>query len=120
MLYICQLKGLSEVEEMLISPVIPLMSIYHLCCGQYGYSGHVINLPQDIPLFISSLPRQPFDLDIVILRKEGSGCNHRNFCVRSTKALDSSWRQTMYTLTILQLITIIYRFYLKMTTLQIY
>ena len=47
------LKGLSEVEEMLISPVISLMSIYRLPRGQYRYSGHVINLPQDIPLFVS-------------------------------------------------------------------
>ena len=61
------LKGLSEVEEMLISPVIPLMSIYRLPCGQNEYSGHVINLPKDILLFVSSLPRQPSDLDIVIM-----------------------------------------------------
>ena len=63
------------------------MSIYRLPRGQYGYSGHVINLPQDIPLFVSSLPRQPSDLDIVIIRKEGSGSNHRDFCVRRSKIL---------------------------------
>ena len=85
--YQLHLKGLSQVEEMLISPVIPLMSIYRLPRGQYGYSGHVINLPQDIPLFVSSLPRQPSDLDIVIIRKEGSGSNHRDFCVRRSKIL---------------------------------
>ena len=85
--YQLHLKGLSQVEEMLISPVIPLMSFYRLPRGQYGYSGHVINLPQDIPLFVSSLPRQPSDLDIVIIRKEGSGSNHRDFCVRRSKIL---------------------------------
>ena len=77
-------KGLSEVEQMLISSVIPLMFIYRLPHGQYGYSGHVINLPQDIPLFVNSLPRQPSDLDI---RKEGSGSNHRDFCMRRSKVL---------------------------------
>ena len=39
-LYITQ--GLSQVEEMLISPILPMMSIYHLLLGQYGY---IINLP---------------------------------------------------------------------------
>lgn len=82
------LKGLSEVEQMLISPVLPLMSIYRLPHGQYGYSGHVINLPQEIPSFVNSLPRLPSDLDIVIIRKEGSN-NHHDFCVRRSKVLAS-------------------------------
>ena len=41
------LQGLTQVEEMLISAVIPMMSLYTLPLGQYGYSGHVVNLPQD-------------------------------------------------------------------------
>ena len=45
------LQGLTQVEEMLISPVMPIMSVYQLPLGQYGYSGHVINLPQDVASF---------------------------------------------------------------------
>ena len=63
------LKGLSEEEQMLISLILPLMSIYRLPLGQYAYSCHVINLPLDIPSFVNSLPRQPFDLNIVIVRE---------------------------------------------------
>lgn len=33
-----------QVEEILIAAVMPIMSIYHLPHGQYGYSRHVINL----------------------------------------------------------------------------
>ena len=55
---------------MLISPVIPLMSVYRLPYGQYGYSGHVINFPQDISSFINSLPRLPTDLNILIVQKK--------------------------------------------------
>ena len=44
---------------MFISAVMPIMSIYHLPHGQYGYGGHVINLPQDVTSFASSLPRVP-------------------------------------------------------------
>ena len=80
------MQGLSEVEQMLISPVIPLMSIYRLPHGQYGYSGHVINLPQDVPSFVMQLPRLPSNLDIVIVRKEGSH-SHHDFCVRRSKVL---------------------------------
>ena len=41
-----QLQGLTQVEEMLISAVMPMMSLYRLPLGrQYGYSGHVVNLP---------------------------------------------------------------------------
>ena len=44
------------MEEMLIAAVVAIMSIYRLPHGQYGYSGHVNNLPQDAVSFASSLP----------------------------------------------------------------
>ena len=76
------LQGLTQVEEMLISAVMPIMSIYRLPLGQYGYSGHVINLPQDIASFATSLPRLPSELDVVVVRKEGANQSHRDFRVR--------------------------------------
>ena len=54
-----QLQGLTQVEEMLISAVMPMMSLYRLPLRQYGYSGHVVNLPQDVAMFVTSLPRLP-------------------------------------------------------------
>ncbi len=42
------LCGMTQVEEMLISAVMPIMSIYRQPQDQYGYRGHVINLPQDV------------------------------------------------------------------------
>ena len=32
-----------------------MMSVYCLPHGQYGYSGHTITLPQDVPTFVNSL-----------------------------------------------------------------
>ena len=61
---------------MLISAVMPLMSIYRLPHGQYGYMGHVINLPQDITTLATRLPK---DLDILLVRKEGGENTHRDF-----------------------------------------
>ena len=75
-------QGLTQVEEMLISAVLPIMSLYKLPHGQYGYSGHVINLPQDIASFANSLPRLPSELDVIIVRKEGAVNSHRDFRVR--------------------------------------
>ena len=67
---------------MLIAAVMTIMSIYCLPHGQYGYSGHVVNLPQDAVSFATSLPRLPSELDIVIVRKEGANQSHRDFRVR--------------------------------------
>ena len=44
---------LSQAEEMLISAVMPIMSIYRLPHGQLGYKGHVINFPQKVTAFLS-------------------------------------------------------------------
>ena len=67
---------------MLISAVMPIMSICRLPQDQYGYSGHVVNLPQDVASFAQSLPRLPSDLDIIVIRKEGANLGHRDFPVR--------------------------------------
>ena len=78
-----ELSGLTQVEEMLISAVMPMMSVYRLPNGQYGYSGHVINFPQDVLSFASTLRRLPSQLDVVVVRKEGVGHSpHRDFRVR--------------------------------------
>ena len=79
--------GLTQVEEILISAVLPIMSLYRLPHGQYGYSGHVINLPQDVACFVHSLPRLPSDLDVIVVRKEGASKSHRDFRVRRSVVL---------------------------------
>ena len=62
---------------------MPVMSIYRLPLGQYGYTGHVINLPQDVVSFAHSLPRLPSELDVLVVRKD-SEQSHRDFRVRRT------------------------------------
>ena len=57
---------------MLISVVLPIMSLYRLPHGQYVYSGHVIKLPQDVASFVNSLSRLPSELDIIVVQKEGA------------------------------------------------
>ena len=69
------------MEEMLVSGIMPLMSIYRLPLGQYGYTGHVINFPQDAISFARSLPRLPSELDVLVIRKEKEQ-SHHDFRVR--------------------------------------
>ena len=67
---------------MVISVVLPIMSMYKLSHGQFAYSGCVINLPQDVATFANSLPRLSIELNVIIVRKEGVSNSHRNFRVR--------------------------------------
>ena len=78
---------LTQVEEMLIAMVLPIMTIYRLPHGQYGYSGHVLNLPQDVASFTNNLPRSPSQLDVIIVRKEGATGSHKDFRVRRSVVL---------------------------------
>ena len=83
------IQGLTQVEEMLISSILPIMTLYRLPHGQYGYSGHVINLPQDVASFANRLPRAPHELDVIIVRKEGAMNSHRDFHVRKSVVLNA-------------------------------
>lgn len=65
---------------MLISAVMPILPIHRLPHGQYGYSGHVVNLPQDVTSFARNLPRLSSNLDAPIVRKEGAAQSRRDFC----------------------------------------
>ena len=42
------MKGLTEIEEMLIVQVFTVMTVYRLKGGQNGYRGNIINFPQDV------------------------------------------------------------------------
>ena len=82
-----ELLGLTQVEEMLISSVMPIMSLYHLPHGQFGYSGHIINLPQDVATFVKMLPRSPSQLDVLLVRRQGAAGSHKDFRVRRSKVM---------------------------------
>lgn len=69
-------KHLSQVEEMLIARICPIMSVYRKHGGQRGYKGHVINFPQDIKEFLSKLPSNVSDLPILIVRRHGADNTH--------------------------------------------
>ena len=69
--------------------MLPITPLYRLPHGQYGYRGHAINLPQDVASFANTLPRLPTELDIIVVRKEGSIQSHRDSRVRRSVVLQA-------------------------------
>ncbi|PKY50788.1 hypothetical protein RhiirA4_424014 [Rhizophagus irregularis] len=82
-----ELKGLNEIEEMFISQVFTVMTVYRLRGRQNGYRGHVINFSQDIQDFTKQLLRDLRSLDILVVRWQSSNNSmvFRDFTVRRSK-----------------------------------
>ena len=72
---------------MLISAVLPIMSLYKLPHGQYAHSGHVINLPHDVATFANYLPQLLSELDVIVIRRKGAANSHRDFRFRRAAVL---------------------------------
>ncbi len=63
-----ELQNLTQIEEMLIARALPIMRVYIKPGGQRSYSGHCINLPQNVTELATSLPRYPKDLAVSIVK----------------------------------------------------
>ncbi|CAG8797158.1 40598_t:CDS:2, partial [Gigaspora margarita] len=72
------LKSLTNIEEMLIAQVFPIISVFILHGGQYAYSGNIINFLQDLQEFVTQLPCNPSTLDFLIVWQHST--NRSNFC----------------------------------------
>ena len=83
------LKDMTQIEELLIARACPIMTVYHKHGGQLGYSGHVLNLPQNIQQFINKLPVRVNDLPVLTISRQGAANTHHNFRVRREKVLSA-------------------------------
>jgi hypothetical protein len=81
------LEGLSQIEEMLIARACPIMCAFRLKGGQRGYSGHVLNLPQDLQGFLDKLPCYISDLPVILIRRHGCDNTHKDCRVRRDHVL---------------------------------
>ena len=52
-----ELLGLTQAEQNVIARCCPIMRVYNLKGGQFGYGGHVVNVAQNSSHFATSLPR---------------------------------------------------------------
>ena len=68
-----ELQELTQTEEMLIARALPLMRVYVKPGGQRGYSGHCINLLQDISELAETLTRYPKNVPYLVVSMKGKG-----------------------------------------------
>ena len=80
-----ELQDLTQTEEMLIARALPIMRVYIKPGGQRGYSGHCINLPQNVKELAMSLPSYPKDLAVIIVKVKGKDNTFRDVTVRKQK-----------------------------------
>ncbi|KAJ7302069.1 hypothetical protein DFH08DRAFT_723543 [Mycena albidolilacea] len=66
------LPNLTQIEEMIISPVHALVSLYQVRGGQFKYSGHCCNFACDTAVFHhNKLLLLPEECDVIIMRRTG-------------------------------------------------
>ena len=64
------LSILTQVEEMLISRISPILQVIHARGGQCKYIGHTISFPQQIVQISNCLPRKLSEIDILIVKRQ--------------------------------------------------
>ena len=80
-----ELQGLTQIEEMLISRALPIMKVYVKPGGQRGYTGHCINLPQEVTELAQSLPRYPKNISLIVVTMNGKDNSFEDVIVRRNK-----------------------------------
>ncbi|KAK3923565.1 ATP-dependent DNA helicase [Frankliniella fusca] len=83
------LSCLSQIEQLLIARVHPVVQVYRLRGGQIGYSGHVINFFQDITEFTKTLPHSIEDISGVVKVCCQTPSFHKDFTVRKRLVLEA-------------------------------
>ena len=82
-----QLEGLTQTEQMLIARALPIMTVYIKPGGQRGYSGHCVNMPQNVKELARALPRYPKDVSVILVRMKGKNSTFKDILVRRQKVL---------------------------------
>jgi len=76
---------LTQLEEMLIARIYPLMTVYTVRGGQRKGSKHVINFPQNVSRLATILPQLPVDMPLIVRRANLTEDKHYDFRVRRRK-----------------------------------
>jgi hypothetical protein len=74
-------EQLTMIEEMLISPILAIMSVFRLPGGALINRGFCANFTQDIEPLCKTLPRLTKDLPVLILKKKDQQNNTKQFIV---------------------------------------
>ncbi|KZP17546.1 hypothetical protein FIBSPDRAFT_894130 [Athelia psychrophila] len=83
------LPPLTQMEEMLISPVHALVQLWQIRGGQTKYTGHICNFPRENAIFLSKVPILPEDCDIIIMRRAGQNPQNDEQVYQDFRTTDS-------------------------------
>lgn len=75
------LSSLSQIEEILIARINPILQVMHAHGSQYKYTGHRICFPRDITKITSMLPHRVEQLDIIIVTRHSNDHCYYDFIV---------------------------------------
>lgn len=70
---------LTQLEEMLISPVAPIMSVFRLSGGQLVNNGYCASFKQDLKLILKDIPRLPSQVEIIVIQKKTKANINKQF-----------------------------------------
>jgi hypothetical protein len=83
------LRGLTQLEEMLIARINPIMTVYTVRGGQRKGSKYIYNFFQNVDRIASVLPHLPTPdhIPLMVRRSSADGTNHYDFRVRRHKVI---------------------------------
>jgi hypothetical protein len=93
---------LTPIETMLISPAYPFMKVYTFANGATGFRGQILNVQQDISDLVKhfnevhSLPIDPSDLPLLLIRKPNASPLTGNDKVDCFKVCQSAISKVLY------------------------
>ena len=82
------IENITMIEEMLISPILAVMTICRLPGGQLISKGYVANFAQDIMPLCKTLPRLTKSIPMLIVRKSDQSNNLKDFKVNRERVTD--------------------------------
>ena len=74
-------EKLTMVEEMLLSPIQPIMSVFRFPGGQLVHKGFVANFSQNLGELCKFLPHLPENVSVIIIKKQAQNHNNEDFKV---------------------------------------
>ena len=82
-----QLEGSTQTEQMLLARALPIMTVYIKPGGQRGYSGHYVNMPQNVKELARALPCYPKDVSVILVHMKGKNSTFKDILVLRQKVL---------------------------------
>ncbi len=69
-------QDLTQMEEMIVAPILPFMLVHQLKGGQLGMKGNVIQFKQHTHTLATKLPRLPKEVKFILIKPRGKNHKH--------------------------------------------